>query len=162
MKKSKIIGISFVIFLIFFLIHEFVFYKYREICLELEVTVPLFCKIDYKDIHGGFLGDGETFAKVYLSKSQIDRLVKRIKKNEHWKEAPVYENLLNRIQSSQDFGYKIPNIKNGYWIFKDRHSEATNIYDETSMFKERRGSVNYSVGILNLDTNILYFYQDDT
>lgn len=162
MKKNKIILIVLTVFMVFFIMHEFVFYKYREIYLELEVTLPLFCKIDYKDIHGGFLGDGETFAKVNLSESQTDRFVKRIKNNQHWKEEPVNENLIHRIQSSDEFGYKIPNIKNGYWIFKDRHSKATDIYDENGMFEEERGSVNYSVGILNLDTNILYFYQDDT
>lgn len=129
----------------------------------LEIKIPIHCHMDYDDRHSGFRGEGETLAKVYFNEKQIERIVTQINQNDHWKELPMLENLRVLItEKSDEFYMKIPDIKNGYWIFKDRHSEATDIYNALEIFYGNRYSDNFSVGIIDLDSNVLYFYQLDT
>ena len=56
--------------------------------------------------------------------------------------------------------YNIPTIENGYYYFKDRHSESTNKYDYTDI--NNRPSYNFTFAILDKDTNTIYYYELDT
>ena len=56
---------------------------------------------------------------------------------------------------------EIPEVKNGYWFYLDRGSDAIDKYDENFMYKERY-SHNYSVAVFDKDVNILYYYELDT
>ena len=50
----------------------------------------------------------------------------------------------------------IPEINNGYWIFKDRTSK-----EKKERFPDVR-SGNYSVGVIDLDTNTLHYIKFDS
>ncbi|MBR5370490.1 MAG: lipoprotein [Bacilli bacterium] len=121
------------------------------------------CRVlEEKDTHGGFLGDGDYFARIKCSKIE-DKLNKR------WKELPISDELKEVTEmehcdskSCEDIykRYNIPNVKNGYYYFKDRHSESTNTYDDTDI--NNRSSYNFTFAILDKDTNMIYYYELDT
>ena len=121
------------------------------------------CKIiEEKDTHSGFLGDGDYFAKIKCSKIE-DKL------NKKWKELPISEPLKEATELEQCNSksceniyerYNIPDIENGYYYFKDRHSESTNKYDDTDI--NNRPSYNFTFAILDKDTNTIYYYELDT
>lgn len=121
------------------------------------------CKIlEEKDTHGGFLGDGDYFARIKCSKIE-DKI------NKKWKELPISDELKEVTEMEHCDSksceniykrYNIPNIENGYYYFKDRHSESTNTYDYKDINK--RSSYNFTFAILDKDTNMIYYYELDT
>lgn len=118
------------------------------------------CKIETEtDSHGGFLGDGEYFAKLKCD---------NIKLSDNWKELPISESV-NKVMEiiwcndkciNAYERYNIPKITNGSYIFIDRHSESTNKYDDTLI--NERVSYNLTVALLDKDTNNIYVYEVDT
>ena len=129
--------------------------------LELDLSE---CKITkHKDTHGGFLGDGDYFAKIECT-NKIDETIRS-----NWKELPISDEIntiLELVQcnstsckSAYD-KYGIPKISNGYYFFLDRHSMSTGNKDDSEL--NTRSSYNFSLGIYDLDTNIIYYYELDT
>lgn len=127
--------------------------------IELDVSK---CRIE-KDIdtHGGFLGDGEQFTKVICS--NLDEV------SSNWKKLPLTESISKAVELIQCFGdgckdvyerYDMPHITNGYYFFLDRHSESINKYDDTNI--NNRSSWNFTLAILDNDTNTIYYYELDT
>ena len=122
------------------------------------------CKIEEeKDTHGGFLGDGDYFARVVCSKLDSSQL------SSNWKELPLSSSLdrvknliqCNSKQCATFFErYHIPEIKNGYYYFYDRHSESIDKYDDTDL--NNRSSYNFSLAIYDSDSGVIYYYKLDT
>ena len=56
--------------------------------------------------------------------------------------------------------YSIPKIENGYYYFLDRHNESNDKYDDTNL--NNRASWNFTLAIMDIDTNIIYYYELDT
>ena len=122
------------------------------------------CKIESeKDTHGGFLGDGDYFAK--LDCSSIDE--NEIKSN--WKELPLSEELkevMELIQCNNNEckntyeRYNIPNIESGYYYFYDRHTDSKDRKNDEEL--NSRSSYNFSIGIYDVDNKIIYYYDLDT
>lgn len=120
------------------------------------------CKIEKQvDTHGGFLGDGDYFARI--------KCLEREDLSNKWKELPLSKEIskVMEIKFCDGSGckdvyekYSIPKIKNGYYYFYDRHSSSKNRYDDTDL--NTRSSWNFSLAILDLDTNIIYYYELDT
>ena len=119
------------------------------------------CKIE-KDIdnHKGFLGDGDYFAKINCSKINLSK---------NWKKLPLSDSLNQIVQMEQCDAdgckniykkFSIPNIKNGYYYFLDRHNESKNKHDDTDL--NNRSSWNFTLAILDSDTNTIYYYELDT
>ena len=147
----------------FFLLYVYVLQNYEIISRELEITIPLWVKIDMKDTHGGFHNDGEAFAAISLTEKQVINITESIQNNSHWRQCPMTPKLEYSItEGSNDFYMAIPKIQNGYWIFKDHYPQSTDIYNELNLFNHTLYPTNFSVGILDLDTNILYYYRLDT
>ncbi len=134
----------------------------KRITNSIEIN-PSSCRLEEEvNTHGGFLGDGDYFAKLSCSKLD-DKLSK------HWKELPLSEPLDKAAKTLQCTGdgckdiyerFNIPNITNGYYYFLDRHGESDNKYDDTNL--NSRTSWNYTLAILDKDTNIIYYYALDT
>ena len=98
---------------------------------------------------------------MYLSDKQTEKLMNKIQKNPNWKKTPITESLEKGItEHIIEEEMAVPKITKGYWICKDRHLYADNIYNEKDIFSNNRHSRNFSVGVL--DNNILYFYKIDT
>lgn len=128
------------------------------------------------DSHGGFLGDGTSF---YVFNFDGNPPLRMIKDSGKWKPFPVSENvqdILWGLGNPDDDNYKgpplitkegdeaplFPRVENGFYFFRDRHSDAVDPYDDTHVFDESRFSYNFSVAIYDADTDRLYFAEFDT
>ncbi len=129
---------------------------------RVEVLVPFSVELEYKDSHDGFHGDGECVVKVYLSKQQAEKFKDKIEKNNHWKQLPMPDKLQMITGARIDKDMCVPIVKNGYYFFIDRHSEADDKYNPYEMYGEFRASSNYTVAVFDTDENILYYYELDT
>lgn len=126
--------------------------------------------ITYTDNHGGFHGDGMTFAAISFSDETVST---KISENRYWNALPLTENLTAlaygiTTENSHRGPYLrdeneeavIPEIQNGYYYFLDRHSESTDRHDDSEVFN--RYSYNFILAIYDADTNILYYTKFDT
>ena len=121
------------------------------------------CHIDYeKDTHGGFLGDGDYFAKINCS--NLDNF----KVTNNWKKLPLSSNLddIMSMKWCDDIDcmdifekYNIPKINNGYYYFFDRHSLSKDKNNDNDL--NNRGSYNFSLAIYD-NNKIIYYYELDT
>ena len=130
---------------------------------KLEID-NLNCQIEESiDTHGGFLGDGDYFAKLNCKDYQDTEITI------NWKELPLSTELQNVMDmkwcDEKDClnvyeRYHIPNITKGYYYFLDRHSESTNKKSAENI--NNRASYNFTLGIYDSENKILYFYELDT
>lgn len=121
------------------------------------------CKIENDvDTHGGFLGDGEYFAKIKCPTVKNAQIIKK------WRKYPMSEELQKvlEIKLCNSDGcedvydrYNIPKLEVGYYYFLDRHSDAKDKYDDKSI---NRSSYNFSLGIYDFANETIYFYELDT
>ncbi len=139
-----------------------------QISKSLKIEIPAALIIEYEDSHGGFHGDGSTYAKIKLDGKGTEKAILEIKKS--WKSLPLSENLSlimyggmrDNIEYIYNFAdkFKIPHIENGYWLFIDRHSKSINNYDDTDLFN--RNSFNFTLALYDADEKILYYIEFDT
>lgn len=113
--------------------------------------------IEQKDTHGGFLGDGDYYAKIKCNNFSL---------TSEWNELPLSNNIkeIMNMEQCDDKGchnvydkYNIPNISNGYYYFIDRYNMS---HDDTDL--NSRGSYNFSLAIYDINTNFIYYYELDT
>ena len=135
--------------------------KVKAISDRLNVNLEGCTIITESDTHGGFLGDGEYFAKMSCSKEEA----KTIKSK--WKDLPLREDIEEVLEMSRCDDesckdaydkYDIPSIAQGYYYLLDRHSESKN--GDTDL--NGRSSYNFSLGIFDSENNIVYVYELDT
>lgn len=130
---------------------------------ELEVDAHKGTVIFVFDDHGGFHGDGTGYVKISFSNSDC---LDEIKESSAWKPLPLTENIAHLVSIIQydlqreDGNPEIPEIKNGYYCFVDRHSESRDRKDDSEVFD--RHSYNFTVAIYDTDTDILYYMGFDT
>ena len=137
--------------------------KMKTIGSKIELNISK-CKVDNEeDTHGGFLGDGHYFIQINCSNTSLDKL------SNNWKELPLSDELKEATSLKMCEGngckdiyerYSIPNIVNGYYYFIDRHNDSIDKYDDTNL--NNRSSYNYTIALLDKDTNIIYYYELDT
>lgn len=137
--------------------------KKSWILKNIEINKTL-CKIEKEiDTHRGFHGDGDYFAKINCSSINYDKL------SSNWKKLPLSDSLKQVTQMEQCTGddckniyerFFIPSIENGYYYFLDRHSASENKYDDTNL--NNRASWNYTLAIIDKNTDIIYYYELDT
>lgn len=163
MKKKNIL-IILAILAIITTGYIFVYKISSKLDIDLDIDE---CKIiSENDKHQGFHGDGDFILKADCSKNN-KKILKQVKK---WKRMPLSENLqlimYGGERDNKTYGYElakknnIPEIKNGYYYYIDRDSDATNIHSDLSLFD--RYSFNFTIVMYDLDTNILYYYEFDT
>lgn len=125
-----------------------------------------FSVMDELDTHGGFHGDGSYRLILDCSGNRQEAL--EIVRG--WKPLPLSENLAlilyGGFKDGMWYGYNlakeanIPTIENGYYIFKDRHSDSIDRTDDSELFD--RTSFNFSIAIYDSDTDIMYYFEFDT
>lgn len=108
--------------------------------------------------HGGFLGDGVTFAEADCSGHEAD-IISGINSAKGWKNLPASENSEVIIETLEE-NYNIESSENGYYYFYDRHSEAENPYSDEEVFS--RYSYNYTFAVYYTENARLYLYILDT
>ena len=148
------------ILIISYIVYLHTLYNYNFYSSLIEIQIPIFAKMEEKDTHGGFHGDGDTLAKVYFSNKQAQNFISNISDNVHWKELPMPEILEYQAYNTKEEGMEIPFIENGYWFFIDRYRKTKDKYDYNEM--REQASFNYSLAIFDTDANILYVYSLDT
>lgn len=111
--------------------------------------------VRFSDTKGGFFGEGDVFLEIQYSQEEYKDIESQISTNEHWNELPMDEELSEHLLG---FDFEFP--QNGYYLFYDRHSEADSHYDYKEMPK--RHSMNFSVTLLDRDTNKLIYIEIDT
>lgn len=118
-----------------------------------------------------WLGDGEDYDVYRFSDEEMKKVIRKVKEKEAWKKYPIDSTTLELInewhafmenQSSakafmkeSDIDELIPTIENGYYLLLDR----SNSQSEESKLKY--GLNNYSIFLLNIDSNTLYYIESD-
>lgn len=158
--------------------YEEAYDEYMSVEPETVIDVENELDLDLKDAevefsmddHGGFHGDGQQVVIMYF----YDTIENQLKNNDEWNSFPLSENLecvlygdeteftsysphFTRGETNKPV---LPEIKNGYWYFYDRHSESDDPKDDTYLLK--RGSSNYTVAVYDCDENTLYYFERDT
>ena len=125
------------------------------------------------ETHGGFLGDGTSF---YIIKYNDDSIIDEIRNNNHWIQLPINDDNLNILLYGESIKqeYKetgplfcdsdgkglFPEIKNGYYFFKNKNSESSDVLDSSGIID--RVLFNFTVAVYDEDNRILYFGELDT
>lgn len=132
---------------------------------ELGIDVSSGDEISASDSHGGFHGDGTTYIVLNFSDNKV---LEQIEANTQWKKFPLDETvkalvygISNEAGSIGPFlndgngGPLVPEIRNGYYLLIDRHTDkGTDILS--------RGSFNFTLGLYDTDTDTLYYCEFDT
>ena len=158
MSKKKKFVLFFILLFIFILAAISIFilkidyfdpYNSSNYSDMINTEIPKTSKVlDYKDTHGGFLGDGDLYAVIQFDKNEKNSFGGELKKDGNYY---VYEPLSD---------YNIPKTKNGIYYFRDRFAE--NYPEEAGTNINDRASYNITFALLDLDTNKLYIYKLDT
>lgn len=141
----------------------------KTISKELGIDVSSGNELSYSDDHGGFHGDGTTFVSLRFSDEKV---LEQIKENTNWKAFPLDDTVralvygvsdetssIGPFLTDNEGGPLVPDIQNGYYILIDRQVEGE---QATGADILHRNSFNFTLGIYDVDTNILYFCELDT
>ena len=166
---------KFIIFIIVFFISSYEFMGCADISeieyinKQIKINILEPTNISYEDSHGGFHGDGTTFAKLEFSSEDKERVIEEFKEN-NWFNTQLSDNINIFIYGGMKNGvfydfniakeFKIPKVENGYWYFVDRNSENGDSSSDSEIFN--RNSFNITVALYDLDENILYYLEFDT
>ncbi len=132
-------------------------------------------EISYTDDHGGFHGDGTTFIALRFSD---DEVLDEIRESGEWNAFPLDETVEALIYGTEyvsedgkewsqngpyvtddDFNPLFPEVENGYYRLIDRYDPSS---DEAESDILDRYSFNFTLGIYDTDTDILYYCEFDT
>ncbi len=116
--------------------------------------------LQFEDSHGGFHGDGETFAVV-----EADGLAEGLAGLPGWKPLPMTEQVGAAVggvcgPEGLTMMGRIPEIGEGFYYFHDRHQESADPYDDTGL--HGRFSYNFTVAAYDSAEGRLYYYELDT
>lgn len=141
-----------------------------EISKTIGVDVSAGAVISESDSHGGFHGDGDAVIEIQFADTSFSD---QIEDNEEWNAMPLTENLTALVYGihtetssigpmihADDNVPVVPEIENGYYYFRDRHSQSTDPKDDTNILS--RVSYNFTIAIFDADANILYYLELDT
>lgn len=142
----------------------------KDISEEVGIDIEWGEVVSEADTHGGFHGDGTKITVLQFTETLLEE---RMEENEKWHAFPLPSELETVVYGKTEgnsttgpyigygsAGIEIPEITNGYYYFKDRHSESTNPYDSTGILG--RHSYNFTILIYDCDTDLLYICEEDT
>lgn len=131
---------------------------------KVNIIIPQNSIITFEDTHGGFLGDGTSFAKIVILDEDIQSFLTEII-DKKWNVLPLREDIdiilyggsLDSVEYSYFLADEVgmPKVENGYWFLNDRHQEKSEDF-------LKRNSFNFTLAVFDTDTNILYVYELDT
>lgn len=107
------------------------------------------------DTKGGFFGEGDVLLELQYSQEDYQDIEDQIFDQKYWKELPVEEELAEYLLG---LDFEFP--QNGYYLFYDRHKEADFPYDYKEI--KKRHSIDFSVIILDNDTQKVVYIEEDT
>lgn len=129
--------------------------------------------ISNRDTHGGWLGDGETIVVIRFSGDGEKAVLADIMEQSGWNSLPLTENLSTAVYGKVEDNARrlpfftdenqdpfLPEIKNGYYFFRDRSSESTDPFDASQLYN--RASYNFTLAVYDMDQHTLYYFELDT
>ena len=135
----------------------------------LSLDLPEAASISYEDTHGGFHGDGETFAVLTFDEDAAQE-VETLLRDAGWQALPMEGDLAIFAYGGEkegvSYGYEalvkneVPVLENGWYWFFNRDDAAENPYSADGLLGQ--GSINCTVSAYDADTDTLYFYELDT
>lgn len=158
MRKGMVIFV--IILLIIFSLILYTNDMQMNECLEFRVSK--LTKRETTQLQDSDLFNGEEVIKIYLSENQTKNVKDKIEKNNNWKKGKIDERLEEKIKfyTRENIYDRIPNIENVYWIFTNRSNEVDNKHSVDELLEDGMYYA-ISLGILDVDNNILYYYEYD-
>lgn len=158
---KKVIWIS-ILFVIVLVICAILYFNDMQMNESLEIRVPLLTRREETRLKTNDFFDDEETIKIYLSKSQKERILKNIRGNNNWKKGEIDEKLNERMKfyTRNNIYNEIPIIDNAYWIFTNRSNAVSDKHSIDELLKDMYYAISF--GILDVDNSILYYYEYDT
>lgn len=158
----KRIVVIFSIVIILMLVCLVLYFNDMQMNECLEFRVPKLAKREVCELQDRDLFNDEEVIKIYLSKNQEKNMIKKIEKNENWKNTKLDERLEERLEfhTRENIYYEIPKIENYYWIFTNRSNGVNDKHSIDELLEDRMYYA-ISLGILDMDNDILYYYEYD-
>lgn len=142
----------------------------RNISKVIGVDISSGEVLSESDSHGGFHGDGLAVIEIQFTDTALSE---QIEENEEWNLLPLTETLTALVYGIQTENSSvgpmihdgngtplIPAVENGYYFFRDRHSQSTDPKNDSGVLG--RGSYNFTIAIFDADHQILYYMELDT
>lgn len=142
----------------------------QELTRTLGINVQGGREIESHDTHGGFHGDGLMFTALEFAD---DTAAVQASASSNWQPLPLSPTLTALAYGSDSGPIRsgpyltdsngksvLPAIQNGYYFFRDRHTQSTDSRDERDVLS--RGSFNFTLALYDTDTNMLYYIEYDT
>lgn len=161
---SKKILIALIVTSSIIILMSIIILSYNDINMNetLELRVPLLTKREKVELQNGDFFNEEEVIKIHLSSIQMKTILKKVKNNDNWKKEKIDERLKERLEfhTRENIFYQIPEIENYYWIFTNR---SNGVDDKHSVDALLEDGMYYAIsfGILDIDNNILYYYEYD-
>lgn len=157
------------IIIIFILLGGRLYYNYQtsinmRISRDLEIEMPYRVKFSHINTQGWF-GDGENLAKAKIEEKHIDKIKNHVTRK--WRKTPLPKNIKIALYGNKDYISRLaqdlgmPIIKNGYWIFIDRHGGRIREFNNGDKIFTR-SSANYSFAMFDMDTDMFYYITFDS
>ena len=162
MKKKYLI--SLIIALGVIILFSIIILLFNDINMNeaLELRVPLLTKREKIELQNGDFFNEEELIKIHLSNIQMKIILNKVQKNDNWKNMQLDERLKERLEfhTREEIFYQIPEIENYYWIFTNR---SNGVDDKHSVDALLEDGMYYAIsfGILDIDNNVLYYYEYD-
>ena len=162
MRKKYLITLIVIIGVI--ILFSIIILSYNDINMNeaLEIRVPLLTKREKVELQNGDFFNEEEVIKIHLSSIQMRIILNKVQNNENWKKEKLDERLKERLEfhTREEIFYQIPEIENYYWIFTNR---SNGVDDKHSVDALLEDGMYYAIsfGILDVDNNILYYYEYD-
>lgn len=110
--------------------------------------------------------DGTIYQEYELSDEELETIIASIESNPHWQKGALSDELKNELTHVEAIDLENPmlDIDNGYYFFKDRHTEASgDIYKfDREIVISDRYSTNFTISALDVENKKLYYFQLDT
>lgn len=134
----------------------------RAIGKKLDVDLSRATLAQYRDSHGGFHGDGDTFAVIMLPEDAAPEAESRMEYGAPWwKPLPLPEDLSRVLYGDGENGPlcpdAVPEVERGWYFFYDAQGHP---YIEESLFSQT--SFNFSIALYDADTQTMYYFSLDT
>lgn len=141
----------------------------KQVAKTLEIPLKDYKILEEVNSHQGFHGDGETFYKIKLK--DTDELISMINGSKFWHKLDdidyLDENMINGLilfnmkgeNLTSKFIKDLTSVNDGYLFFKNRFQADKNNNADDS--KINFNSFNFTMGVLDINNNILYYYEND-
>ena len=163
MKIFFKIFLPFAMIMVLLLLFDIIFGDIVKIRIKTGLPISIFTKIDYFDhIEGEFAVDGYEYGILYLKEKQTQKLIKKVKESNKWRDDDFDEWLKTKIEryAKEEDTTGIRNVENGYWFFRNIRSNATDIYNYDNYIANLNDAIPaFIVAVLDTDNNILYYYE---